>query len=58
MKTDFLVITNFFFSVKSAQDLGVIETKIVSFSEKLFLLSLLVSIARKGLSLFSENDLK
>ena len=38
----------FFFSAKFAQDLGVIKTKIVSFSKKLFLLSLLVLIARPG----------
>ena len=39
---------NFSFSAKFAQDLGVIKTKIVSFSKKLFLLSLLVSIAQLG----------
>ena len=56
---DFLVMTGhyeFFFSVKFALDLGVIKTKIVSFSKKLFLLSLLVSVARPGLPLFSEHD--
>ena len=37
-----------FFSAKFAQDLGVIKTKIVSFSKKLFLLSLLVSTAGQG----------
>jgi len=47
----------FFFSAKFAQDLGVIKTNIVSLKKKLFLLSLLVSIARAGFSLFSENDL-
>ena len=47
----------FFFSAKFAQDLGIIKTKIVSFSKKLFLLSLLVSIAWPGFSLFSEHDL-
>ena len=59
---DFLVKTGhyeiFFFSVKLALDRAVIKTKIVSFSKKLFLLSLLVSIARPGLSLFSEHDLE
>ena len=44
------------FSVKFALDLGVIKTKLVSFSKKLFLLSLLVSIARPGFSLFSKHD--
>ena len=48
----------FFFSAKFAQDLGVIKIKLVSFSKKLFLLSLLVSIARPGFSLFSEHDLE
>ena len=48
----------FFFRSKFAQDLGVIKTKIVPFSKKLFLLSLLVSIARPGFSLFSEHDLE
>ena len=47
-----------FFSVKFALDLGVIKAKIVSFSKKLFLLSLLVSIAPPGFSLFSEHDLE
>ena len=47
-----------FFSVKFSQDLGVIETKVVSFSKKLLLLSLLVSIAQPGFSLFSERDLE
>ena len=41
----------FLFSAKFSQDLGVIKTKIVSFSKTLFLLSLLVSIARPGFSL-------
>ena len=58
----FLVMTGHFekkiFSGKFALDLGVIKTKIVSFSKKLFLLSLLVSIARPGFSLFSEHDLE
>ena len=45
-----------FSSVKFALDLGVIKTKIVSFSKKLFLLSLLVLIARPGFSLFSESN--
>ena len=36
------------FNVKFDLDLGVIKAKIVSFSKKLFLLSLLVSIARPG----------
>ena len=48
----------FFFSVKFALDLGVIKTKIFSFSKKLFLLSLPVSIARPGFSLYSEHDLE
>ena len=43
------------FNVKFDLDLGV---KIVSFSKKLFLLSLLVSIARPGFSLFSERGLE
>ena len=43
------------FSVKFALDLGVIKSKIVSFSKKL---SLLVPIARPGFSLFSEHDLQ
>ena len=47
----FLVMTRhyekFFFSIKFVLDLGVIKVKIVSFSKKLFLLSLLVSIARE-----------
>ena len=47
-----------FFSVKFALDLGVIKTKIVSLSKKLFLLPLLVSIALPGFSLFSEHDLE
>ena len=38
----------FFFTVKFALDLGIKRTKIVSFSKKPFLLSLLVSIARQG----------
>ena len=37
---------NFFFSVKFAHDLGVIKTKIVSFSKKLFVLSLLILIGQ------------
>ena len=37
---------------KFAEDLGVIKTKIVSFSKKLF------SIALPGVSLFSEHDLE
>ena len=45
-------------NVKFDLDLGVIEAKIVSFSKKLFLLSLLVSIARPGFSLFSEHGLQ
>ena len=49
---------NFFFSVKFALDLGVIKTKIVSFSKELFLLSRLVSIRRSGFSVFSEHDLE
>ena len=49
---------NFFFNVKFALDLGVIKTKTVSFSKELFLLSLLVSNAQPGFSLFSEHDLK
>ena len=56
----FLVMTRhyeFFFRAKFAQDLGVIKTKTVSFSKKLFLLSLLVSITWPGFSLFSEHDL-
>ena len=48
----------FFFSVKFALDLGVIKTKLVSFSKKLFLLSLLVSITQPGFSLFTEHDLE
>ena len=48
----------FFFSAKFAQDLGVIKTKIVSFSKELFLQSLLVSIARPGFSLFGEHGLE
>ena len=39
-------------------DLGVIKAKIISFSKKQFLLSLLVSIARPGFSLFSERGLE
>ena len=58
----FLVMTGhyekFFFSVKFALDLGIIKTKIVSFSKKMFLLSLLVLIAWPGFSLFNEHDLK
>ena len=59
----FLVMTGhyelFFFSSKFAQDLGVTKTKIVSFSKKLLLLSLLVSIARPGFSSMNRtsNDL-
>ena len=49
---------NFFFSVKFAQDLGVVKTKKFSFIKKLFLLPLLVSIARPGFSLSSEHDLE
>ena len=48
----------FFFSATFAHDLGVIKIKIVSFSKKLFVLSLLVSIAQPGFSLFSERDLE
>ena len=44
--------------VKFAVDLGVIKTKLVSFSKKLFLLSLLVSIALPGLFQSSEHDLE
>ena len=47
-----------FQSVKFDLDLSVIKTKLVSFSKKLFLLSLLVSIARPGFSLFSKHDLQ
>ena len=58
----FLVMTGHyekcFFSVNFAQDLGVIKTKIVSFSKKLFLLSPLVSNRTPGFSLFSEHDLE
>ena len=43
------------FNVKFDLDLGVIKAKIVSLSKKLFLLSILVSIARPGFSLFSER---
>ena len=55
----FLVMTghyeNVFFSAKFGQDLGVIKTKIGSFS---YLLSPLVLITRPGFSLFSEHDLE
>ena len=58
----FLVMTGNYgkkiFSAKFAQDLGVTTTKIVSFSKKLFLLSLLVLIEQPGLSLFSEHELE
>ena len=58
----FLVMTGHYkkknSNVKFDLDLGVIKAKIVSFSKKLFLLSLLVSIARPGFSLFSEHGLK
>ena len=47
-----------FFSAKFAQDLGVMKTKNGSCSKKLFLVSLPVSIARPGFSLFSEHDLE
>ena len=58
----FLVMTRHYkkkiFNDKFDLDLGVIKVKIVSFSKKLFLLSLLVSIARPGFSLFSEHGLE
>ena len=44
--------------VKFFLDLGVIKTKVVSFSKKLFLLSLLVSIELPGLFRSSEHDLE
>ena len=44
--------------VKFVLDLGVIKTKVVSFSKKLCLLSLLVSIALPGLFRSSEHDLE
>ena len=44
--------------VKFALDLGVIKTKIVSFSKKLFLLSLLVSVAWPDLFLRMQADIE